>query len=45
LERVTSLPVVEDIARMKEIEVDASEQEIKAIMARIQYSFADLGVN
>jgi V/A-type H+/Na+-transporting ATPase subunit A len=45
LERVTSLPVVADIARMKEIEVEASEKEIKTIMDRVQYSFADLGVN
>jgi len=45
LERITSLPVVTDIARMKEIEVEASEKEIKTIMDRVQYSFADLGVN
>jgi len=45
LERLTSLPVVADIARMKEIEVEASEKEIKIIMDRVQYSFADLGVN
>jgi V/A-type H+-transporting ATPase subunit A len=42
LERITSLPVVADIARMKEIEVDVSEKEIKIIMDRVQYSFAEL---
>jgi V/A-type H+-transporting ATPase subunit A len=45
LERVTSLSVVEDIARMKEVEVEASEKDIKILMDRVQYSFADLGVN
>ncbi len=44
LERVTSLPVVSDIARMKEIPVDVAEKEIRAIMDRVQFSFADLGV-
>jgi len=45
LERITSLPVIGDIARMREIEVEDSEREIKSIMDRVQYSFADLGVN
>lgn len=45
LERITSLPVIGDIARMKEIEVVDSEREIRSIMDRVQYSFADLGVN
>ncbi|MEW6084977.1 MAG: V-type ATP synthase subunit A [Chloroflexota bacterium] len=45
LERITSLPVLTDIARMKELEVDDSEKEIRSIMDRVQYSFADLGVN
>jgi len=44
LERVTALPVVSDIARMKEFQVDAAEKEIRAIMDRVQFSFADLGV-
>ena len=42
LERVTSLPVVADIARMKEVEVENAEMEIKTIMDRVQYSFAEL---
>lgn len=45
LERITALPVLTDIARMKEIEVADSEKEIQSIMDRVQYSFADLGVN
>ena len=44
LERVTALPVVPDIARMKEFQADAAEKEIRAIMDRVQFSFADLGV-
>jgi V/A-type H+-transporting ATPase subunit A len=42
LERIISLPVVTDIARMKEIEVEASEKGIKTIMDRVQYSFGEL---
>lgn len=45
LERVTALPVVSDIARMKEIPVDAAEKEIRAIMDRVGFSFAELGVD
>jgi V/A-type H+-transporting ATPase subunit A len=45
LERVTRLPVIADIARMKELEVETSGKEIQTIMDRVQYSFADLGVN
>jgi V/A-type H+-transporting ATPase subunit A len=44
LERVTALPVVSDIARMKEFQVETAEKEIRAIMDRVQFSFADLGV-
>jgi len=44
LERVTALPVVSDIARMKEFQVENAEKEIKSIMDRVQFSFADLGV-
>jgi V/A-type H+-transporting ATPase subunit A len=42
LERITSLAVLGDMARMKEIEVDRAEREIKSIMDRVQYSFAEL---
>jgi V/A-type H+-transporting ATPase subunit A len=44
LERITSLPILSDIARMKEIPMDIAEIEIRAIMDRVQFSFADLGV-
>jgi V/A-type H+-transporting ATPase subunit A len=44
LDRVTALPVIADIARMKEIQVDIAEKEIRAIMDRVQFSIADLGV-
>jgi V/A-type H+-transporting ATPase subunit A len=44
LDRLTSLPVVSDIARMKEIPMDIAEKEIRTIMDRVQFSFADLGV-
>lgn len=44
LERVTGLPVVSDIARMKEYPLDEAEKEIRAIMDRVQFSFAELGV-
>jgi V/A-type H+-transporting ATPase subunit A len=45
LERVVALPVVADIARMKELQMETAEKEIKAIMDRVQFSFADLGVD
>jgi V/A-type H+-transporting ATPase subunit A len=45
LERVTTLSVAADIARMKEFQMETAEKEIKAIMDRVQFSFADLGVD
>ena len=45
LERVIALPVVSDIARMKEIQADSAEKEIRAILDRVGFSFADLGVS
>jgi V/A-type H+-transporting ATPase subunit A len=44
LERLTALPVLSDIAHMKEIPMDIAEKEIRTIMERVQFSFADLGV-
>jgi len=44
LERVTSLPVVNDIARMKELPVEEAEKEIQTIMDRVRFSFAEMGV-
>jgi len=44
LERVTSLPVVSDIARMKELPVEKAEKEIQTIRDRVRFSFAEMGV-
>jgi V/A-type H+-transporting ATPase subunit A len=44
LERVTSLPVVNDIARMKELPIETAEKEIQTIMDRVRFSFAEMGV-
>lgn len=44
LERLNTLPVLSDIARMKEIPIDIAEKQIRTIMDRVQFSFADLGV-
>jgi V/A-type H+-transporting ATPase subunit A len=44
LERITSLPVVNDIARMKELPVEKAEIEIQRIMDRVRFSFAEMGV-
>ena len=44
LERVTSLPVVNDIARMKEFPVETADKEIQTIMDRVRFSFAEMGV-
>ena len=45
LERVTCLPIVAEIARMKEIRTDQAMEQIKELMARTRSSFAELGVN
>ena len=45
LKRITDLPVVADIARMKEIETDQAVEQIQALMARACSNFAGLGVN
>jgi V/A-type H+-transporting ATPase subunit A len=45
LERVTRLPIVTEIARMKEIQTDQAVEQIKGLMARTRSSFAELGVN
>jgi hypothetical protein len=36
--------VVVEIGRMKEIRVDRAEKEIQALLDRVNYSFAELGV-
>jgi V/A-type H+-transporting ATPase subunit A len=45
LERITGLPVVAEIARMKEIETDQAVEQIQALMARACSNFSELGVN
>ncbi len=45
LERVASLPVVAEIARMKEVQVVKATAELEALLDRVQSSFAELGVN
>jgi V/A-type H+-transporting ATPase subunit A len=44
LDQVMSLSVFGDIARMKEIPVERSEGEIKNLMDRVRFSFAEMGV-
>jgi V/A-type H+-transporting ATPase subunit A len=44
LEQLTSLPVIADIARMKELQTNEAEEAIKVIMDRVRFSFAELGV-
>jgi V/A-type H+-transporting ATPase subunit A len=44
LEQVAGLPVVDKIARMKELQVDEAEESIRALMDRIRFGFAELGI-
>jgi V/A-type H+-transporting ATPase subunit A len=43
LAQITGLPVVSDIARMKEFEVKGAESAIKSLMDRVRFSFAEFG--
>ncbi|MGD2158136.1 MAG: V-type ATP synthase subunit A, partial [Anaerolineales bacterium] len=45
LEKITSLPVIDDIARMKELPLDEAESDIKSILDRVHFNFAELGVD
>src|SRR5574341_1288718 len=45
LHKVSALPVVTEIARMKELPVDEAETNIKMVMDRVRFSFAEWGVN
>ena len=45
LDQITSLPVVADIARLKELETNEAQNAIKSIMDRVRFSFAELGVD
>jgi V/A-type H+-transporting ATPase subunit A len=42
LERITALPTVAEIARMKELPVEEAEENLKALPARIESEFANL---
>lgn len=44
LEKVLALPVVDEIGRMKEIPAEHAEKEMGALLDRIRFSFAELGV-
>lgn len=43
LAQVMALPVVAEIARMKELEIKTAEKEIQAVLDRVQSGFAALG--
>ena len=45
LEEIIGLPVVGDIARMKELPAASAEDAIKALMNRVHLSFAEWGVD
>jgi len=44
LDKLTSMPVVTEIARMKELRPEQAEKAIRALLDRVHYSFAELGV-
>lgn len=44
LERIVNLAVVSDLARMKELPPDDAEKAIRALMDRIRFCFAEMGV-
>jgi V/A-type H+-transporting ATPase subunit A len=44
LEQIMGLAIVAEIARMKELPVQTAEAEIKAIIDRVRFSFAEWGV-
>ncbi len=44
LDRITSMPVITEIGRMKELQPEKAEKTIRALQDRVHYSFAELGV-
>jgi len=44
LDKLTSMPVVTEIARMKELRPEQAEKAIRSLLDRVHYSFAELGV-
>lgn len=45
IEQLKSMPIIADIARMKELEIEDAEEKIKAIICRLDRSFEELGVS
>jgi V/A-type H+-transporting ATPase subunit A len=45
LARVTGLPVIAEIARMKELPPEEATDSAEALMARVRFGFTELGVN
>ncbi len=45
MEKITTLPVISDIAHMKELAPDNAEKEVQKLMERARFSFAEWGVN
>jgi V/A-type H+-transporting ATPase subunit A len=45
LEKIAALPVVTELARMKEFRVEEAQNRIRALMDRVGFSFAEWGVN
>jgi V/A-type H+-transporting ATPase subunit A len=45
LEKITGLPLLAEIGRMKELPPEQAEKAIQALLERQKYSFAELGVN
>lgn len=45
LDQIIALPVVAEMARMKELQASQAEEQIKALMNRVRFSFAEWGVS
>jgi len=45
MEKIIALPVVGEIARMKELPSAGAEEAIQALMNRVHLSFAEWGVD
>jgi V/A-type H+-transporting ATPase subunit A len=45
LEQISALPVVGEFARMKNLATEEAEAQIKVLMDRVRFSFAELGVS
>lgn len=45
LEKITTLPILSEVARMKELPLESAQKDIQALIDRIHFSFAEWGVN